>query len=110
MTATGGGLSETVTVTQAGATAYLEVSPDSESVSSESGSTSFSVSANVDWTVSADVSWLTATKDGGSAISALYDKNPSTSPRTANITATGGGRTEERSVAQDGAAAYWEVW
>lgn len=90
-----GGLTETVTVKQEGATVFLAVSPDSRSLDPESGSTVFYVTSNVGWSVSDDASWLTATKTNGSTISVSYSANNSTIDRTANITVTGtGGITE----------------
>ena len=85
-----GGVEETVTVTQAAA-AIFDVSPNSRSVSSTSGTTSFAVSSSVGWSVEDDASWLTATKTDGSTISVSYTANPSTSSRTANISAFGTG-------------------
>jgi len=88
----------------------LDVSPNSRTVSSSSGSTSFSVSTNVGWSVSDDASWLTATKTDGSTISVTYNTNTSTSSRTANITATGtGGLTETVTVTQSGESTYLDV-
>jgi len=109
ITASGGGKSKTVTVTQAGASAYLDVSPDSENAGPESGTVNFSVSANVDWTVSDDASWLTATKTDETTLSVSYEANSSTSSRTANITASGGGLSETVTLTQAGASAYLDV-
>jgi len=68
---------------------YLEVSPNSRTVAATAGTTSFSVSTNVEWSVTDDASWLTATKTDGTTISVSYSSNTSTSSRTANITVTG---------------------
>jgi hypothetical protein len=105
----GAEVEETVTVTQAGAAAAVDVSPNSRSVSSASGNTSFSVSSNVEWTVEDNASWLTATKTDGSTISVTYDANTSTSSRTANIRAYGTGVEETVTVTQAGAAATIDV-
>ena len=100
-----GGVEETVTVTQAAA-AIFDVSPNSRSVSSTSGTTSFAVSSSVGWSVEDDASWLTATKTDGSTISVSYTGNPSTSSRTANISAFGTGGVEETVTVTQAAAEF----
>ena len=98
-----GGVEETVTVTQAAATSPFDVSPNSRSVSSTSGTTTFTVSSIVGWSVEDDAGWLTATKTDGSTISVSYTGNSSTSSRTANIKAFGTGGVEETvTVTQSG--------
>jgi hypothetical protein len=110
VTASGGGVSETVTVTQEGATAWLDVSPNSSNVTSASGSATFSVSGNVDWSVSADGSWLTATKTDESTISVSFDENASAISRAANITVTGtGGVSEIVILTQEGVNPWLDV-
>ena len=110
ITATGKGVTETVTVIQSGASASLDISPNSQTVDASSGSTTFSVSSNVSWSVSDDASWLTASQTDGSTITASYNSNTSTSSRTANITATGtGGVTETVTVTQSGASASLDI-
>ena len=92
-----------MTVTQAAAEFSFDVSPNSRSVSSTSGTTSFAVSSGVGWSVEDDASWLTATKTDGSTISVSYTANPSPSSRTANIRAFGTGGVEETvTVTQNG--------
>ncbi|MGC9342696.1 MAG: BACON domain-containing protein, partial [Bacteroidales bacterium] len=104
------GISKTVTLTQAGETPYLEIFPTSKLVGTGSGSTTFSVSTNVDWSVTDDVSWLTATKTDASTISVSYEENISASQRTAHITATGAeGVTETITVSQAGTSTYLDV-
>jgi len=97
----GTGVEETVTVTQAGI-ATLDVSPNSKSVSSASGSTNFDVNSNVGWSVEDNATWLTATNTDGTTISVSYDTNTSSSPRTANIRAYGAGVEETVTITQDG--------
>ncbi len=104
-----GGIEETVTVTQQGEAAYIDVSPDYLNVASGSGSATFSVNANVGWSVEDDASWLTATKTDGSTISVSYDANTSTDSRTAHIRAYGGGVEETVTVIQEGESVYLEV-
>lgn len=88
-----------------GSSDYLSVSPSSRSVSSEAGSTTFSVSSNVSWTVSDDASWLSVTPTSGSndgTLTANFDENTTSSSRTGTITVTGGGNTEKVTVVQEG--------
>ena len=97
--AVGTGVEETVTVTQAPATAAVfDVSPDSGSVTDASGTTTFTVSSLVGWSVEDDADWLTATKTDESTISVSYEANASTSSRTANIRATAAGGSLDSSV------------
>ncbi|HER09458.1 MAG TPA: hypothetical protein ENO20_11175, partial [Bacteroides sp.] len=106
----GPGVEEIVTVIQAGATAYLDVSPNNRDVSSESGSTTFVVSANVDWSVTESASWLNATKIDRSLIGVTYDANTSVVGRTAYVTVQGAGGVQEVvTVCQSGVAAYFDV-
>ncbi len=101
-----GGVEETVTVTQEGA-ATFDVSPNSRTVSSAAGTTSFAVSSTVGWSVEDNAAWLTATKTNGSTISVSYDANASASSRTASIRAYGTGGVEETvTVTQEGAATF----
>ena len=61
-----------VTVTQAAP--LLSVSPSNQNVTAESGSTTFSVVSNTDWSVSSNQSWCTVNSGGNSSgtISAVY--------------------------------------
>ncbi len=92
-----------VTVTQAAP--LLTVSPANQNVTAESGSTSFSVVSNTDWTVSSNQPWCTVNSGGNSSgtISAVYTANSTTSPRTASITVTTAGLSPiVVTVTQDG--------
>jgi plastocyanin len=88
ITVTGTGVSsQVVTVTQAGAAATIQVSPQSQVVSSSAGNTSFSVISNSNWTAASDVTWCTVTVSGSGngTLVATYEENPSSNERTANI-------------------------
>ncbi|NLK53347.1 MAG: hypothetical protein GX293_00575, partial [Bacteroidales bacterium] len=52
---------KTVTVTQAGTSPTLIVSPANQNASSSSGTVSFDVASNVNWTVSSNQTWCTVT-------------------------------------------------
>ncbi|MCH7652095.1 MAG: hypothetical protein IIB14_00335 [Chloroflexi bacterium] len=83
----------------------LTVFPSSRSVSSSSGSTTFSISSNVGWTASDNVSWLSVSPtsgNGNGTLTATYSSNSSSSSRTATITITGSGITRTVTVIQDG--------
>jgi len=92
ITVTVAGLSPvTITVTQAAAPCTLSVTPPNQNVpASPAGSTSFSVTSNCAWTAVSDQTWCTVTPsgNGNGTITANYGINPTTSPRTANITVT----------------------
>ena len=102
-----GEVEETVTVTQAAATAAtFDVSPDSRSVPNASGTTTFTVSSQAGWSVEVpeedDAAWLTATKTDGSTISVSYEANASPNSRTASIKAFTGAVEKIVTVTQSG--------
>jgi len=110
VTVSGSGVSnQTITVTQAGATAtnILTVSPSSISPTSSAGNTSIAVSSNVSWTASESVSWLTISGGSGSnngSFTIITTANTSTSPRTATVTVSGAGVSNQTiTVTQAGA-------
>jgi hypothetical protein len=79
----------------------FDVSPNSSSVSADSGTITFTVNSTVGWSVVVlpqrfdDGGWLTATKIDGSTISVSYEANLSLSSRTAYIKASGTGGVKE---------------
>ncbi len=77
-----------VTVTQAGATATLSVTPANRDVTSEAGTTNFSVTSNSNWTSSSNSEWCTVTPSGSGngTINTNYQSNTSSSTRVATIT------------------------
>lgn len=83
----------TVTVSQDGAAPTLGVSPESQTVSYETGTTSFNVTSNANWTTSSDAAWCTTTQSGSlnGSFDALYEENPTSSTRVANITVNAAG-------------------
>ncbi len=106
ITVSGGSLTRTVTVVQAGNPA-LSLSPSRRAVSSSGGSTTFSVSTNLgssQISVRDNASWLT-TSLSGSTLRANYSSNTGSSPRTATITVSGGSLTRTVTVVQAGSAA-----
>lgn len=79
---------------------YINVTPLSSKVGYTSGSTTFSVDANVAWSVSETSSWLSSTKNGDN-IDVDYSANPDPAERTAIITVNGDGCAEQVTVVQD---------
>ena len=84
---------KTVTVTQAGTSPTLIVSPANQNASSSSGTVSFDVASNVNWTVSSNQTWCTVTPSGtgNGTITATYQTNTGPGTRTATITVSGSG-------------------
>lgn len=85
---------QVVTITQAGATATLTVSPNILNISANTGSTSFSIASNISWNVSENANWISITPASGSnngSVIINYDQNTSMQVRSAVITITGSG-------------------
>ena len=82
-----------VTVTQAAGAPLLSVTPANQNVSSSSGNTSFTVTANINWQVNSDAAWCTvpASGSGNGNFAATYSANTSTTSRIAHITVSGTG-------------------
>jgi hypothetical protein len=72
-------------------TPLLTISPASKTVSSASGSSTFTVSSNVNWTTSESSDWLSVTKANATTLTVNYNANASTSNRSAIITLSGSG-------------------
>jgi hypothetical protein len=82
---------------------YLSVSPTNQLVSYNSGSTTFTVTSNTEWSVSDDAGWLNVSpgsSSGNGTITATYTDNPVTSQRSGTITVTGGGIIRTVTVTQ----------
>lgn len=98
ITVMGSGVSnQVVTVTQSGVPASLIVTPINQNVTSSSGTTSFDVISNIEWTSVSDQSWCTVTSSGtgNGTISATYQANTETIIRVATITIMGPGVTNQ---------------
>jgi hypothetical protein len=90
----------------------LEVTPVERNVSHTSGSTTFSVTSNTEWSVSDNAGWLSvspASGSGNGTITATYTDNPVTSQRSGIITVTGGGITRTVTVTQSAQPFVLEV-
>ncbi len=108
VTLTGQGITQTATITQAGMQVpFMTLSPANQDVDPASGTVSYVVSSNIDWTVVDDADWLTlspANANGNGALTADFDDNPTTSTRVATITLTGSGITQTATLTQQGQA------
>ena len=97
----GGGLSRTYTLTQAGQAASLVVSPTAESVSSSSGSVQVTVTGNVgavSYSIS-DTSWLHYSSVNNGVYTFSYDANTG-SQRQSVVTFSGGGLSRTYTLTQ----------
>lgn len=113
VTVIGGGITQTVTVTQMAASSTptvsttLSVSPTAFSTAALTGSRNVSVSSNVSWAVTENYDWLSVSpvsglNNGSFAIS--YTANTLTTSRTGVVSVTGGGITRAISVTQNAAS------
>ena len=84
-----------VTVSQAGASPTLLVTPPNQNVTAPAGATSFTVTSNSSWIVSSDQTWCTVTNSGAGngTIQANYLENTTAMTRVANISVTVAGLT-----------------
>lgn len=93
ITATEGGITRTIEVSQKGITPQLEVSPTSPSpIKGEGGTINFNVTSNLKWKVSSDQGWLKVDKSEGSEngfITATAEPNGTSSSRTATLIFSG---------------------
>ena len=95
---------QVVTVTQAGETRTILVTPSNKNVSAAAGTTDFTVTSNSDWVAVSNSPWCTVTPSGtgNGTITATYTDN-SGLPRKDTITVTVTGLTPQQvTVSQDG--------
>ncbi|MGV1050481.1 MAG: BACON domain-containing protein, partial [Solirubrobacterales bacterium] len=85
----------TVTVTQAGATPTLSVTPSNQAVTFAAGSTAFNVTSNTTWSAGSDQTWCTVTPSGSGngSITVNYTENITYVTRVANVTVTVSGQS-----------------
>jgi M6 family metalloprotease-like protein len=84
-----------VTVSQAGTSPTLSVTPSNQNVTAPAGNTSFTVTSNSGWISSSNQSWCTVTPSGtgNGSIVATYTENTTLVQRVASITVTVAGLT-----------------
>jgi mannan endo-1,4-beta-mannosidase len=106
VTVTGGGLTRTINLTQAGVTANnLTLSVSALSLGSGASSGNAAITANVSWTVTDDQSWLSAAPTSGTGNATLAvsaTANTATTARTGTVTVSGGGISRAITVTQAG--------
>jgi hypothetical protein len=105
VTLTGGGITRTVNVTQAAASATpeLTVSPASLELAAAGGAGYIAVASNTAWTAVSSAPWLTvspASASNSGTVTVLATAHADDTPRTATVTLTGGGITRTVSVTQ----------
>jgi phosphotriesterase-related protein len=105
ITISGAGVtSQTIMVNQGGVSPALSISPESIQVSPASGSKSFTVTSNIEWSVSENSDWLTATKADIATLVVSYDENTGIDSRSAEIIVKGAGvNSQSVSILQEGA-------
>ncbi len=101
---------QVITLEQEGATPALIVNPISAVVSSTDGSITFSVASNITWTLSENSSWLTAIKTNETTLTVNYNENLSIASRSATITVSGPGVSNQTiNIDQEAAAPFLNV-
>jgi uncharacterized protein (TIGR02145 family) len=89
---------------------YLEIIPNSQKVSKEAGSTTFTVNSNINWGVANDKpTWLNTYKTNNNTITATYSSNLSQEERTANILVSGNGVSQFLTLVQKGEEVYLNI-
>ncbi|MBX2927118.1 MAG: hypothetical protein KF852_04725 [Saprospiraceae bacterium] len=100
-------LSQNVTITQAGATNTLSVSPATLNVGANADSTNFSITSNCsNWTITNIPAWMTVSPISGSGnitVDIQYQQNTSTASRTATLIVSGCSLSQNVIVNQAGA-------
>lgn len=88
-----GAVPVTVTVSQAGAAPWLNITPQSQTVGGAAGTSIFDITSNTSWIASSDAPWCTVTPagTGNGILQADYEENATAETRTANILVTPAG-------------------
>lgn len=73
--------------------AFLTVNPNSKTVSSLTGTTSFTVTSNVEWTVTSSQPWCTVVKNSSGLFTVSFSTNILSSTRSATLLVSGPGVT-----------------
>lgn len=97
--------SQAVTVVQEGATAMLNVSPQSQTVGAAAGTASYTVTSNGYWTAQSDADWCSVTPSGSGngTLSVSYAENPDAEQRTTAITVSvAGAAVQTVTLVQEG--------
>lgn len=108
----GGAFSETYTLTQAGATPFLNINPISANVGQAASTTSFTISSNIDWTVSESCPWVTVAPSAGTgnaSITVSFQENTGSSERECLITIEGGSLSQVFTLTQAGSSPFLNI-
>jgi hypothetical protein len=109
---TGSGVTKTVTVLQATGALTLNVTPATQTIPNVSGSATYSITSNVQWTATCPALWVTIPNPTGVNAGALVvnaEANMALAARSAIITITGGGITRTVTLTQQGSAPYLAI-
>ena len=91
---------------------YLTVTPANQNVEYTAGSSTFTVTSNINWTVSKDAGWLTVSPLNGTnskTITVTYQDNPGTGQRVGTITINGNGIDRIVTITQVGIPLFLTV-
>ena len=92
-----------ITLNQAAAMPYLSVNPASQQTGSGSGTATYAVGANFDWSVISDVPWASPEIAGNETLNINVEENISLAPRNATFTVSGMQLSQEVMLEQAGA-------
>ena len=113
ITFTSGSSSKMLTITQAAATATLNIDKTSENVNSAAGSFAVEVTINgANWTTSGVPNWITLSPANGSSsgnLTLTYQSNTQASSRNATITFTSGSSSKTLTINQAAATATLNI-
>ncbi len=112
ITVQGGAFTETFTLTQAGATPFLNISPNAANAGSTASSVSFSITSNINWTVTESCPWVTVAPGSGSGngtITVNFQENTGLTERQCLITIQGSSLTQIFTLTQGGTSPYLNI-
>ncbi len=79
----------------------LSVTPDTKTVAAAMGTTTFTVTSNVDWSVNETADWVTAVKTNPTTLTVSYDENKHITNRNATLTIFANSITKEVNLIQN---------
>ncbi len=95
ITLAGNGVSDVVlTINQAEGDPILQADPTSRNVGKDSGTTTFNITSNIDWTATENSEWFSIDKNsenGNATLTVTYSANPAIQQRSGTITLSGNG-------------------
>ncbi len=100
----GGGINDTLFVTQTAQPFALAIVPSELNVGYIGDDTTFTVTSNTEWTINKDVAWLNISPEsdsGNGIITVTYTDNPDIVVRSAKVIVNGGGNSDTVTIHQD---------